>query len=101
MISLDMLLYRFGGEEFVIVLELERFRKTVDSHVFPLIGSDTVSAGFAGIIEHDFFVTILDYVDKALYFAKEYGLSCIHSYEKILETTQLVAPEIEGTIDLL
>ena len=104
------LLFRFGGEEFVIVLEpvpydnvwvaLERFRKAVESHVFPLVGTVTISTGFAGIREHDYPVTILDYADKALYFAKQNGRNCIHSYEKLLETGQLVTSEVEGSIDL-
>jgi len=104
------LLFRFGGEEFVIVLEpipydnvwvtLEHFRKAVEEYVFPLVGSITISTGFAGIKEQDYPITILDYADKALYFAKEHGRNCIHSYEKLLETGQLVAPEIEGSIDL-
>jgi len=104
------LLFRFGGEEFVIILEpipyekvwltLERFRKSVEGHEFPLVGAVTISTGFAGIREQDYPVTILDYADKALYFAKEHGRNCIHSYEKLLETGHLVAPEIEGSIDL-
>jgi len=104
------LLFRFGGEEFVVVLEpvpydnvwlaLERFRKVVEAHAFPLVGTVTISTGFAGIGVHDYPVTILDYADKALYFAKQHGRNCIHSYEKLLETGQLVAPEVEGSIDL-
>jgi len=104
------LLFRFGGEEFVIILEpisyakvwlaLERFRKMVEDYQFPLVGSVTISTGFAGIKEQDYPVTILDYADKALYFAKEHGRNCIHSYEQLLDTGQLVAPEIEGSIDL-
>jgi len=104
------LLFRFGGEEFVIILEpipydkvwltLERFRKAIEGHEFPLVGAVTISTGFAGIREQDYPVTILDYADKALYFAKEHGRNCIHSYEKLLETGHLVAPEIEGSIDL-
>ena len=104
------LLFRFGGEEFVIVLEpipyddvwgtLERFRKVVESHVFPLVGSVTISTGFAGIKKQDYPVTILDFADKALYFSKEHGRNCIHSYEKLLEAGWLATAGIEGSIDL-
>jgi hypothetical protein len=67
---------------------------------FHSLGQLLVSTGFAGIREQDYPIIILDYADKALYFAKEHGRNCIHSYEKLLETGQLVAAEIEGSIDL-
>ena len=104
------LLFRFGGEEFVIVLEpvpydkvwgaLERFRQMIEGHEFPLVGSITISTGFAGIREQDYPVTILDYADKALYFAKEHGRNCIYSYEQLLESGKIVEQDVEGSIDL-
>jgi len=104
------LLFRFGGEEFVIVLEptpasmvwaaLERFRKAIAEHNFPLVGSVTVSIGYAKIEENDYPVTILDYADKALYYSKEHGRNCINSYEQLVASGEIERPEVTGSIDL-
>jgi diguanylate cyclase (GGDEF)-like protein len=92
------LLFRFGGEEFVIILEpipvamayntFERFRKTIASHMFPQIGKTTVSIGYAMITENDHSHVILERADKALYHAKEHGRDCVYNYETLLESGQ-------------
>lgn len=104
------LLFRYGGEEFLVILEpieyvkalavLERFRKTVESFEFPLVGSVTISLGFAKINEGAFPATILDYADKALYYAKKHGRNCVFNYEKLVEQGKLVKPDESGTVDL-
>jgi diguanylate cyclase (GGDEF)-like protein len=104
------LLFRFGGEEFVIILEpisfemaqrtLERFRSTVEKHDFPLVGTITVSLGFAKIDAADYPPTILEYADKALYYAKEHGRNCIHSYEMLIDNGELTKPVETHTVDL-
>ena len=90
------LLFRFGGDEFVIILEpipadmarqtLERFRQTVVNHKFPQIGNIAVSIGFAKITENDFPQTVLNRADKALYYAKEQGKNRIFSYQELLDS---------------
>lgn len=104
------LLFRFGGEEFVVVLEpvsfdmaelaLERFRAAVATHEFPLVGGITISIGFARISENDFPTTILDYADKALYFAKDHGRNRVYNYESLLDSGHLRPLHEEGTVDL-
>jgi len=104
------LLFRFGGEEFVIVLDpipsemaqatLERFRNTVSEHAFPYVGKVTISIGYAMITEHDFPATVLDYADKALYYAKEHGRNCVHNYELLIKYGGLDVIEEAGSIDL-
>lgn len=104
------LLFRFGGEEFVIVLEpiplkmadlvLERFRKTISEHEFPQIGQVTISIGFARIGENDHSATILDNADKALYYAKEHGRNCIYNYETLVAEGKLVERDNSGTVDI-
>jgi len=79
---------------------LERFRKTIAEHQFPLVGAVSVSIGFAKIDENDYPVTILDYADKALYYSKEHGRNCINSYEQLLESGEIKLPEATGSIDL-
>lgn len=93
------LLFRFGGEEFVIILTattahnaflaLERFRKMVANYHFPQIGQVTVSIGYAQINSDDFPVTILDKADKALYFAKQHGKNQVCCYERLVSQGKL------------
>ncbi len=104
------LLFRFGGEEFVVILEpisfemanliLERFRKTVEEHIFPLVKTITISIGYSKISESDYPPEVLENADKALYFAKENGRNCVHSYESLVEMGQLEAAKTSGTVDL-
>lgn len=88
------LLFRFGGEEFVIILEptpydmafktLERFRHTVAAFNFPLVGHISVSIGFSKIEVDDYPPEIIDYADKALYYSKEHGRNSTNSYEYLI-----------------
>ena len=104
------LLFRFGGEEFLVVLEpipfknayetLERFRQTVADHNFPLVGKVTISIGFARITENDYPPVILEYADKALYYAKKHGRNSVYSYESLVEKGDLTEEEKTGSVDL-
>ena len=93
------LLFRFGGEEFVIILApvpseiahqiLERFRVSIAGYNFPQVGVTTISIGYAktsdGVSSH----IILDHADKALYYAKEHGRNCVFNYEELVENNSL------------
>lgn len=104
------LLFRFGGDEFVIILEpvaytealeaLERFRVAVATHEFPQIGTITISTGFAKITKKDYPPVVLERADKALYFAKEHGRNCIYNYESLISTGELKEQKTSGSIDL-
>ena len=104
------LLFRFGGDEFVIILEpvsyasasriLEKFRKSIADTPFPLIGKITISAGFAAISENDFAPTVLNRADKALYHAKELGRNRVCNYEDLMTQGTLKKVESVGSIDL-
>ncbi len=93
------LLFRFGGEEFVVILEpispemakqvLERFSQTIASHDFPQVGKTTISIGFARIMETDYPHAILERADKALYYAKEHGKNCVFNYDELLANGHL------------
>lgn len=106
----DDVLFRFGGEEFVILLGaedevvvktvLERFRQRLAEHVFPQVEHVTVSIGYAHIGEHDYPATVLDRADKALYFAKDNGRNQIHGYEKLAAQGLLGKAMESGSIDL-
>src|SRR5438132_7306966 len=92
-------LFRFGGEEFVVVLEstqadnaeatLERFRRRVAEHTFPQVGQVTISIGYTRIGISDPAVSCFDRADAALYYAKEQGRNQIGCYESLIAGGQL------------
>jgi diguanylate cyclase (GGDEF)-like protein len=103
-------LFRFGGEEFVILLAgqdeaearsaLERFRERVANCLFPQVGHVTVSVGYARAALGDYPESVIDRADKALYYAKEHGRNRTHGYEELLACGELVADGATGSIDL-
>ena len=86
-------IFRFGGEEFVILLRgaalkeahqvFERFRKTVESHPFPQLGQITISLGFTSTRLCSP-VEILGQSDQALYYAKQNGRNRVCHYETLV-----------------
>jgi diguanylate cyclase (GGDEF)-like protein len=100
-------LFRFGGEEFVVVLDatqqedaeaaLERFRRRVAEHQFPQIGQVTVSTGYTRIGNAEPAVTCFDRADAALYFAKAHGRNQVQCYERLIEAGLLEKREESTT----
>jgi len=103
-------LFRFGGEEFVILFGaaaegivhavLERFRQRVAEYMFPQVGSVTVSIGYAGVGRHDYPASALDRADKALYYAKQHGRNGTCGYESLSARGLLGREMAAGSIDL-
>lgn len=87
-------IFRFGGEEFVILLRsttlnearkiFERFRGNIEQHEFPQVGRVTVSVGFASIA-NDTPVVILGHADQALYYAKANGRNQVCYYDELVQ----------------
>jgi diguanylate cyclase (GGDEF)-like protein len=87
------LLFRYGGEEFAVVLNhtdletaltiLERFRITIENYNFPQIGTKTISIGVTEISNQTMLSNIIDRADKALYYAKKNGRNLVCCYEKL------------------
>jgi diguanylate cyclase (GGDEF)-like protein len=100
-------LFRFGGEEFVVVLNLanqesalatfNRFREAVADYNFPTVGKVTVSIGATHIENSAMPSILLDRADKALYYAKEHGRNQVVLYEL---TQELVASEYENDSEI-
>lgn len=85
--------YRFGGEEFVVVLApltaaaacqvFERLRESIAGYDFPQIGTVTASLGYTRIRPHVDATTVIGEADQALYYAKEHGRNRICRFESI------------------
>lgn len=103
-------LFRFGGEEFVVVLEpasfesawsvLERFRMAVQSYHFPQVGKVTVSIGFTHIRSDEIPASVVGHADEALYYAKHNGRNQVRSYEKLIEEGVLGGEHYTSEIEL-
>jgi len=91
-------LFRFGGEEFVVILNLanqesavavfNRFRENVANYNFPTVGRVTVSIGLTHVDGISMPTTQLDHADKALYYAKDNGRNRVVLYEDIADLVQ-------------
>ncbi len=87
-------LYRFGGEEFVVLLlcsdeadaaaALERFRKVVGEYPFPQAGTITVSVGFTAIEVGDTPAAAFERADRAVYHAKHNGRNQVSNHAELM-----------------
>ena len=87
-------LFRFGGEEFVVILNavdeslayasFNRFRLSVEQHEFPRVGKVTCSIGFTAVSPLDVPTDVVGRADEALYHAKEHGRNQVCCYERLV-----------------
>jgi diguanylate cyclase (GGDEF)-like protein len=99
----DDRLFRYGGEEFIIILEgnndektfqaLDRFRRQVEEHKFPRAVRITVSIGYTHIDRDASPSEIIDRADRALYYAKTHGRNCVYGYETLVARGEMPATE--------
>jgi diguanylate cyclase (GGDEF)-like protein len=104
-------LFRFGGEEFVVLLKpakrddamhvFERFRKTIGEYQFPQVGQITISIGFTHIAPQDSPTVVLEAADEALYYAKSHGRNQVCNYDQLIAEGKLAVKEsVSGEIEL-
>lgn len=101
-------LFRFGGEEFIIVLDrasaqgaeiaFERLRAAIEAYRFPQLGRVTISLGYTQIQPHDAPNCCVERADAALYFAKHNGRNNVRGYEALIEMGAL-APKASAVGD--
>lgn len=94
-------LYRFGGEEFVVLMHcaqrshaevaFERLRRKTEQHSFPQVGRITISVGFTEVRPGDSPSGAFERADKAVYYAKEHGRNQVCSYEALVAQGLLAA----------
>lgn len=104
----DDLLFRYGGEEFVLILNnttaqgalraLERFRESIGNYAFPTVGRVTVSIGWACVQPQALPSDLMHRADKALYHSKGSGRNQVTSYEATFGETE-VEPQ-QTAVDL-
>ena len=105
------LLFRFGGEEFIMVVAaeerdnarsaLERFRTSVESFDFPQVGQVTVSIGAVKVGNDIVPAELVGHADQALYHAKRNGRNQLVFFEDLVAQGIIVtAPERKGSVDL-
>ncbi len=89
------LLFRYGGEEFALVLmditpeqaqqTLDRFREKIASHDFPTIERVTASIGYTHFDRNLTLDALIGQADSALYYAKSTGRNAVYGYPDLVE----------------
>jgi diguanylate cyclase (GGDEF)-like protein len=97
----DDKLFRFGGEEFVLLLKpteaenalaaFDRFRQALAQHPFPQVGKVTVSIGFDRLEMSGEATLSIENADRALYWAKQNGRNQVSFYRDLINTGALQA----------
>lgn len=105
----DDLIYRYGGEEFIVLLQgltpgqvdsvLERARQNVEKYAFPQAGRVTVSIGHTMLKSGLTPTKSIEQADRALYYAKEHGRNQVRGYQALVEAGELRDQEDQGTVE--
>jgi diguanylate cyclase (GGDEF)-like protein len=92
-------LFRFGGEEFVVVLDranaagaqiaFNRLRAMIEEFKFPQVGRVTISLGYTHVDTHDAPGSCVERADAALYYAKHNGRNNVQHYETLIAEGKL------------
>lgn len=103
-------LFRFGGEEFVVMLlspevegamvAFERFRVRMEQYSFPQVGQVTVSVGFTAVQPTDAPSAAFSRADEAVYQAKHQGRNRVLSHAALVQAGAVQDTSHEGDVEL-
>lgn len=104
------LLYRFGGEEFVVLMRcggpteaaaaFERLRANVEAYPFPQVGSIAVSVGFTQVRAGDTPGEAFERADKAVYHVKQNGRNQVADHAALVAAGRLADAARESDVEL-
>jgi diguanylate cyclase (GGDEF)-like protein len=102
--------YRFGGEEFVVLLTapddaaaggaFERLRRNLAEFEFPRVGRVTASIGYSDVRPGDTPQAAFDRADRATYYAKQNGRNQVRSHAELVGLGLLDSGPGVGEIEL-
>ena len=102
--------YRFGGEEFLVVLRsadhdaavsaVERFRANMAAYTFPQAGHITASVGVTEIVTGDSPAAACERADQAVYYAKHHGRNQVCSEADLVRRGLLKVDLKVGDVEL-
>lgn len=105
------LLFRYGGEEFAVVLMnadeadalsvLERFRNNVAQYPFPKIKHVTISIGYTIFDASQTIDETIAKADSALYFCKQHGRNQTQYYQQLVNENKIEKIVRESGDDLI
>ncbi|MGY0197085.1 GGDEF domain-containing protein [Leptothrix sp. BB-4] len=103
-------LYRFGGEEFVVMLDasdevgarsaFERLRQAVAAYEFPRVGHVTISVGYCDVRPGDTPQAAFSRADQGVYHAKAHGRDQVVAYADLLASGAVTESDGENDIVL-
>jgi diguanylate cyclase (GGDEF)-like protein len=106
----DDRLFRFGGEEFAVLLDaadekealavLQDLREQVARHKFPQVGHVMVSIGFTAVRPSDLPTSAIERADRALHLAKAKGRNCVVGPATMVPAGLLEVAARGGSVDL-
>jgi len=104
------LLFRYGGEEFAMVLmditaqqaqqSLQRFRERIAAYDFPNVEQVTVSIGFTDFNKNLPMEELINQADNALCYCKTTTRNAVHSYQELVAKESIPAVKAVRTPSL-
>lgn len=103
-------IFRFGGEEFVMLLRCEceahaiaafqRLRVNIENFPFPQVGQVTASIGVTQVRQKDSPASAFERADRAVYFAKDQGRNQVICHGDLVSQGLILDDDKSGDVEL-